>query len=218
MSIDKVKGTYLVGGALIALLTILSWFFLVSPRMSESGEIGERTAAAEAANVMSAKEVAALTRLKVGLPNERKVASALAVRFPPTADEPTLFREVVAAAVKAGIPEKSIIAVGPAAPILGGASSGVKLPAAAAPATGAAGAPAQAGVTAASGAQDLATMAISFNAEGNYVQMIKMLQNLEGMRRSFLITQVNLASADGGKFTIAVQGNMYVHRTVQDPG
>lgn len=223
MSFNKVKGTYLVGGALIALLTLLSWFFLVMPRMGESGEIGEQQAAAEAVNAKSAKEIVALNTLKVGLPTQRKVASALALKFPATADEPTLFRAVVAAALKAGIPEKSIIAVGPSAPIMGVGSSGAKLPAAgSAPAKGpapeaGAAAPVK-GATPATGGQNLATMTISFNASGNYDQMVRMLQNLEGMRRSFLITQVNLASAEAGKFTVAVQGNMYVHRTVTDPG
>jgi hypothetical protein len=59
-------------------------------------------------------------------------------------------------------------------------------------------------------------MAVSFNAEGDFKKMVAMLKNLEDMPRSFLITQVNLSS-DKGAFTIAVQGNMYVHRAVPDP-
>jgi Tfp pilus assembly protein PilO len=217
---NKIKQTYLIGGVAILLLALLSWFFLVSPRMAQASEIGEHRVAVEALNVKSAEQIALLTTLKNGLVKERTVAAALAVKFPPTADQPTLFRQIVTAAGQAGIPEKSITSLGPAAPILGSPSSGAKLPgAAAAPAAaedGDAAAPAKAAP--AKTAENMATMAVSFNAEGTFDQMVKMLKNLENMPRSFLITQVNLSTADKGKFTIAVQGNMYVHRAVPDPG
>jgi hypothetical protein len=125
---NKIKETYLIGGVVIVLLALVSWFFLVSPRMDQASEIGERQAAAEMLNAKSAKEIAALTTLKDGLVQERKISAALAVKFPPTADQPTLFRQIVAAASSAGIDEKNITSVGPAAPILGAPSSGAKLP------------------------------------------------------------------------------------------
>ena len=210
MSFNKVRETYLIGGVAIVLVAMLSLFFVVQPRMAKAGEIGDQRAAAEAVNVKSASQIVALTQLKNGLPGERLIAAALAVKFPATADEPSLLRAIVVAAGKAGIAETGIKSLGPAAPIMGVASSGAKLPSAgAAPATGAA--PAK-------DAQDLATMAITLNAEGSYTQMIALLRNLEDLSRSFLITQVNLSSAEAGKFTIALQGNMYVHRTVADPG
>jgi hypothetical protein len=212
---NKVKETYLIGGVAIVLLAPLSWFFLVSPRIDQAREIGENRAAVQALNAKSAKEIAALTSLKNGLVQERKVAAALAKKFPPTADQPMLFRQIVLAALKAGIPEKSVTSLGPAAPILGGPSSGAKLPGAgAAPATAGPGGIAAAPAT---GAENMATMAVSFNAQGTFPQMVKMLKNLEDLPRSFLITQVNLSSADNANFTIAVQGNMYVHRAVPDP-
>ena len=216
MSFNKVKQTYLFGGLVIALVAVLSWFFLVSPRIEKAGDIGEQQAAAEAVNAKSAAQIVALNKLKQGLPHEKEVTQALAVKFPPTADEPTLFRAVVAAAAKAGIAEKKIKSVGPAAPVMGGASGGgAKLAAAEAPAATDA-APAK-GAAPAKATQELATMAITFNAEGNFGQMVAMIQNLENMDRSFLITQVNLSSAEGGAFTIALQGNMYVYRPVPPP-
>ena len=214
MSFNKVRETYLIGGIVIALVVLLSFFFLVSPRMAQAGEIGEKQVAAEAVNQKSASQIVALTKLKNGMPEERKIAAALAVKFPATADEPTLLRAVVKAAGLAGIAETSIKSLGPAAPIMGVASSGAKLPTAgAAPATGAA-----ASAASAKGAQDLATMSITFNADGNYAQMVSMLAHLEALDRSFLITQVNLTSGESGKYTVALQGNMYVHRSVVDPG
>jgi hypothetical protein len=126
----------------------------------------------------------------------------LATKFPPTADQPTLFRQIGLAAKKAGITENNVTSLGPAAPILGGAAVGAKLPGAGA---------------GAKGTDNLATMAVSFNATGSFTQMVAMLTNLEDLPRSFLITQVNLASADKAKFTIAVQGNMFVYRAVPDP-
>lgn len=223
MRINKIKETYLIGGVAILVLALLSWFFLVSPRMAQASEIGERREAVEALNVKSAQQIASLTKLKDGMVKERAVAAALAVKFPPTADQPALFRQIVAAAGKAGIPEKSITSLGPAAPILGSpsGSGGAKLagagaaPAAPADEDGDAAAPATAAP--AKTAENMATMAVSFNTEGTFDQMVNMLKNLESIDRSFLITQVNLSTGEKGKFTIAVQGNMYVHRAIPDP-
>jgi len=206
---NKIKKTYLIGGFAIALLALLSWFFLVSPRMDQAREIGEQQAAAEARNASSERQIAALTTLKNGLVRERQIAAALAIKFPPTADQATLFRQIVAAATAAGIQEKNITSLGPAAPILGAPSSGAKLPVVATP-------PAN-GAAPVKAAENMATMAVSLNAQGDVTQMVNILKNLEDLPRSFLITQVNLSSADQGKFTIAVQGNMYVHRAVPDP-
>lgn len=218
MRINKIKETYLIGGFAILLMALLSWFFLVSPRMAQASEIGEHREAVEALNVKAAAQIASLTTLKDGLVNERKIAAALAVKFPPTADQPTLFRQIVAAAGQAGIPEKSITSLGPAAPILGSPSSGAKLSAAAAaPAAADRDGAAPAKAAPERTAENMATMAVAFNAEGTFDQMVKTLKNLENMPRSFLITQVNLATGDKGEFTIAVQGNMYVHRAVPDP-
>lgn len=215
MRFNKIKETYLVGGVAIVLMALLSWFFLVSPRLAQASEIGEHRVAVEALNVKAAEQVTSLTTLKDGLVKERKVAAALAVKFPPTADQPTLFRQIVDAAAKAKIPETSITSLGPAAPIMGTPSSGAKLPAAGAVPVG--GNAAGKAAASAMAAQNMATMAVSFNAQGDFTQMVAMLKNLENLPRSFLITQVNLSTADKGKFTIAVQGNMYVHRTVPDP-
>ena len=218
MRFNKITQTYLIGGVAIVLVAVLSWVFLLQPRVSQPGEIAEHQASVEAVNAKSAAQIVELTGLKNGLVNERKIAAALAVKFPPTADQPTLFRQILVAADKAGIPEKSITSLGPAAPILGAPSSGAKLPSAAPAAESADGSAAAAkAAPAKSGAENMATMAVSFNAEGNFTQMVAMLKNLEDLPRSFLITQVNLSSADKGKFTIAVQGNMYVHQTIADP-
>ena len=218
MRFNKVKETYLIGGSAIVVLVLLSWFFLVSPRMAQAGVIDEQRVSVETLNAKSVSQIAALTKLKDGLVQERQVAAALAVKFPPTADQPVLFPQIVAAARKAGIPEANITSLGPAAPILGAPSGGAKLPAAAAvPAPGEAGKPASATGTAANAATDMATMAVSFTAAGSFKQMVATLKNLEDLPRSFLITQVNLSTADKGKFTIAVQGNMYIHRAVPDP-
>ncbi|MGV8847481.1 type 4a pilus biogenesis protein PilO [Tessaracoccus sp.] len=211
MKLNKVKQTYLIGSFVIVVLTLLCWLFLVSPRMAQAAEIGDQQTQVQDQNAKSEAQIVKLTAMKDGLVTERQIASALEVKFPPTADQPTLFRQIVAAALAAGIPEKNITSLGPAAPVLGSASAGAKLPGASAT-PGATG-----GKGVAVGADNLATMSISFNATGNFDQMVAMLKNLENLPRSFLITQVNLSSGDKGNFTITVQGNMYVYRAVPDP-
>ena len=215
MKMNKVNQTYFVGVAIIAVVTLVVWFFLVSPRMAQAADIGDQQTQVEAQNVKAEGQIVKLNAMKDGLVKERQIAAALAVRFPPTAAQPTLFREILAAATKAGIPERNITSLGPAAPVMGAPSAGAKLPTVVAPAANApaANAPAVAAVP----VDNLATMSVSFNATGNFTQMVAMLQNLEDLPRSFLITQVNLSSGDKGHYTITVQGNMFVYRAVPDP-
>jgi Tfp pilus assembly protein PilO len=202
VTFNKVKQTYLVGMVAIVVMALVSWFFLVSPRMAQAAATGDQQVQVEAFNAKTQAQIAKLTTMKKGLVQERLVASALATKFPPTADQPTLYREIGLAAEKAGIKENNVTSLGPAAPVLGGVSAGAKLPGAGA---------------AAKGTDNLATMEVSFNATGTFTQMVDMLTNLEDLPRSFLITQVNLSSTDPAKVTIAVQGNMFVYRAVPDP-
>lgn len=205
MTFNKVKQTYLIGGVAILVLVLVSWLFLVSPRMAQADEIGAQRAQIADVNAKAKVEIAKLTTMKAGLGNERKRAAALAVKFPPTADEPELFRLIVAAAVKAGIAESNVTSLGPAAPVLGAATDGAKLPSAGAKTTGGA------------GTGNLATMTVSFNAKGTYPQMVAMLKNLEDLPRSFLIGQVNLSSPATGESTLDVQGYMYMYKAISDP-
>jgi Tfp pilus assembly protein PilO len=217
VKLNKVKETYLIGGLVIGLVALLSWFFLVSPRMAQAGEIGERTVATQEKNATSERQIVTLTKLKNGLVDERAIAQALARKFPPTADQATLLRQIMTAATAAGIPERNVTALGPAAPILGGSSGSAKLPGGGAtPATGDEG-KSSAATKPAAAAESLATMTVAFNAKGSFQQVVDMLKKLEDLPRAFLITQVNLSSAETNEFTIAVQGNMYVHRAITDP-
>jgi len=205
VTFNKVKRTYLLGMVVMVVLALVSWFFLLSPRMATAADIADQQTQAEAVNAKSSKEIALLTKMKAGLLQERAIAAALAVKFPATADQPTLFRQIVAAAAKAGIGEKNVTSVGPAAPVLGSPSSGAKLP----------GAGAAAGAKGDGGA--MASMAVSFNAKGTLAQMVAMLQSLEDLPRSYLIKNVDLASGETDSFTMTVEGDMFMYRAVPDP-
>lgn len=205
MTFNKVKRTYLVGVVAIVVMALVSWFFLLSPRMAQAAEIADQQTQAEAVNAKSSTEIAVLTKMKSGLVQERAIAAALAAKFPATADQPTLFRQIVAAAAKAGIGEKNVTSVGPAAPVLGSPSGGAKLPAAGT----AAGAKGDAGA--------MASMAVSFDAKGTFTQMVAMLQSLEDLPRSYLMKNVNLTSDKTDSFTMTIEGDMFMYRAVPDP-
>jgi len=121
--------------------------------------------------------------------------------FPPTADQPELFRSVTAAAATAGIPAERITTLTPKAPLLGSGRpvGGAKLPGKAS-------------------AADVAAQSVSMTIEGSYQQMPQLIANLERMPRAYLITSLSLsAGTTPGTFSTAITGDMFVMPPAKDP-
>jgi hypothetical protein len=123
------------------------------------------------------------------------------VKFPPTADQPGLFRDITAAAQDAGIGPGGVTSLTPTPPVEGGdeaaASSGIQV---GAPAAG------------------LARQTMAIAVTGSYDQTQHLLENLEQMPRSFLINTVELSgTAEGGAFTTTISGDMFVMAPAADP-
>lgn len=201
MKLTSPGATKLLGSIALVLLAGLGWLLLLSPQTSALAEARAEVATTKSQNDALRHLLVVLQGQQRHLSDTRVTATALAAKFPPTADQPELFRSVTAAAATAGIPAARITTLTPTAPLLlsGGPGGGAQLP----------GKATTAGV---------AAQSVSMTIEGSYQQMLQLIANLERMPRAYLITSLTLsAGTTPGTFSTAITGEMFVMPPAKDP-
>lgn len=199
MNLKSLSGTKIMGAIGLLLIVALGWQFVVGPKTAALSDVRAEITNTRDQNDVLALQLVTLQKQAAQLDAGRATAKALAAKFPPTADQPGLFREVTAAASDAGIGPKGVTSLSPTPPVVGGADpvTGVQLEAT--------------GLT-------LARQTVAVALQGNYDQTQRLLENLEQMPRAFLITSVALSGGgeDGG-YTTTITGDMFVMPPVEDP-
>uniref|UniRef100_UPI002B273E97 hypothetical protein n=1 Tax=Nocardioides sp. TaxID=35761 RepID=UPI002B273E97 len=130
-NLDKVALTKLVGGAIVLLVLVVGYLLVISPRMSEIDEIKAQTDSTRQNNRVVAMTIADLEQKKAGLEDRRKVAAALAERFPSSVQQSAMFADIRDAADRAGIADEDVTALTPTVPVAVGsvsADGGATLP------------------------------------------------------------------------------------------
>ena len=203
MNLRTPGGTKVVGSLALLLVAALGWLFVVGPETSALSEARLEVENISDQNDVLTLQLASLKRQQLELAPTRKAARKLAVKFPPTADQPGLFADVTAAAVDAGIGAQGVTTLTPTPPTIGGAD----------PVTGAVGAaPPPAGA-------NLARQTVTVSVTGGYDQTERLLENLEHMPRAYLVTSVTLGGGgEGGEYTTTITGDMFVMPPIEDPG
>ncbi|MCW2773503.1 MAG: hypothetical protein JWN91_1829 [Nocardioides sp.] len=209
MDLSTPTATKIAGSLALLVVVGLGWTFVVGPETSALSEARDDVTAIRDQNSVLAGELAELERQRNSLAETRQTARKLAVKFPPTADQPGLFEEVTTAAIDAGIGAQGVTNLTPTPPVIGPATAtpdAAAQPDAAAPADAAPGAA-------------LARQTVTVAVTGTYAQTESLLENLENMPRAYLITTVSL-TGDGvdGAYTTTITGDMFVMPPVQDPG
>ena len=202
MNLRTPIATKILGSLGLLLIAALGWLLALGPETAALAEVRTQTEDARAQNLVLGQQLVALQKQAEELGRTRATARALAAKFPPTADQPGLFREVTNAATEAGIGPKDVTALTPTPPTVGAVdpASGVQL--------------------AASGAgNDLARQTVTVSVEGDYAATEELLENLENMPRAYLVNSVTLAAGtSGGSFTTTITGDMFVMPPAADPG
>jgi hypothetical protein len=178
-----------IGSGGLLLIAGLGWGAVVGPSTGTLSDLREEVASTSAQNRVLEARLGGLQRQALDLSATRRTARALAVRFPPTADQPGMFLQVTTAASKAGIRPGEVTALTPTAPTFGTQ---------------------EAAASGATGAEDLARQTVTVGVEGSYLATQKLLGNLEEMPRAYLISSVNIASGTERSFTTTVTGEMFV--------
>jgi Tfp pilus assembly protein PilO len=194
-----------IGGILcLALIAGLSWMFLLSPRLGAAATLSEETQQIEVTNSSLENQIKDLEEKSKNLASKQEVAAVLAKRFPPTVDQRGMFEQILAAAASAGIPERNVEAISPAAPGSGGAG-GAAAPGGAAAAPG--------------GAAGNTSIALAVSASGSYQQLIRFINALERLDRSFLLTSVGISEdGEGSGGTVTISGTMWAAPNIPAPG
>jgi Tfp pilus assembly protein PilO len=203
MDLNTPTASKVVGGLSLLAVCGLSWVLVLGPETSALADTRAQIESARQQNQALTVQLSQLEEQRGELQETRRTARDLSAKFPPTADQPGLFKEVTAAAIDAGIGAKGVTTLAPTPPVIGSAAGGVT---AAAPAPG---------------SGQLASQTVSVSVTGTYDQTEQLLENLEHMPRAFLITSVALAGAGEGStgaFTTTISGEMFVMPPVADPG
>lgn len=209
MNLATPGATKLVGSLSLLVVAGLGWLLVVGPETDALAQVRAEVTTVRDQNAVLTSQLAVLEQQREGLATTRRDARRLAALFPPTADQPGMFEQVTAAAVDAGIGPQGVTTLTPTPPVLGTADP-------AAPAAEATTDPAAAPVT---GGQLLARQTVTVAVTGTYEETERLLENLEHMRRAYLVTAVSLAGgAEGGEFTTTITGDMFVMPPVVDPG
>lgn len=201
MKLRSPGATKLLGALALALLAGVGWLLLLSPQTSALAEVHAQVDTTRDQNDALRLQLIVLQQQQAQLEDTSAAAEALAAKFPPTADQPELFRAVTAAATDAGIPARSITTLTPTPPVVGSGdpAAGVQLPGA--------------GTTA-----DIAVQNVSLTVEGSYDEMRKLIENLEGMPRAYLINSLTLsAGTTPDTFTATIAGEMFLMPPAKDP-
>ena len=210
MNLGSARATKVVGALALAAIVAGGWLLAVGPKTDEISEVRTQIEETKDKNVALQQRLTKLQVQQKQLPATRTTARALATLFPSTADQPTLFKIVTAAAGRAGIPASKVSelsATAPSAVIEGGSTTGT----AAGTGQGTARLP---GATSAG----LAAQTVTITVQADYAEVQRLAVNLEEISRSYLITSLTLGmSATAGDYSATVTGLMFVMPAATDP-
>jgi len=212
MNLTKAKTTILIGSVALVLIGGLGWTLVLSPRQGDISDIKAQTVAAEAFNELQRRDLEALRLQAANLGAQQAYAEGLTTRFPTTAAQPELFAEVQAAAARAGLSDRSVIALTPSAPLPGTAAAGGAAPL---PPTAD-----SAGGVGTSVAPDVASMQLEVTVTGPYEALLVFIAEMENNPRAFLVSTVDVAAvgeAGTSSYTLTLTGAMFVLPPLTDP-
>lgn len=206
---NKAALTKAVGGAAVLLILVVGYLLVLSPRLSKVDEIKAQADSVAQNNQVITANVTDLRTKEAGLDKQRRIARALARRFPSTALQSDMFADIREAALQAGIRDKDVTALTPTVPATAdspAANGGATLP--------------QAGATAATG---MAQMQVSATVTGTRDQLRSFLAAMEKQDRSYLFDTAGLSPAGDGTtptaaaYTLTLTGSMFLLPPAPDP-
>jgi Tfp pilus assembly protein PilO len=201
MNLTSVVATKILGVVALLAITAGGWLLVLNPKTSELADVRTQIETTRGQNETLRHQLAKLEAQRKQLPATRATARALAVLFPPTADQPTLFKTVTAAAAQAGIPADDVTELSAEAPVAGtsGGSDKAQLPGE-------------------STDSDLAGQTVTITVQGDYDEIQRLAENLEDLPRAYLVSSLTLSvGADAGTYTATITGQMFVMPAAPDP-
>lgn len=199
MNLQTPAATKVLGALGLVLIVAAGWLLVVGPTTAALADVREQIEASRAQNQVLEAQLLTLQDQAANLDVTRETAAVLATMFPPTADQPGLFKQVTDAAADAGIGPKDVTALTPTPPAVGGVD----------PASG---------VQPTAPTDNLARQTVTVTVEGDYAATQELLENLEEIPRAYLITSVTLGGGSvAGRYTTTITGDMFVMPPAPEP-
>ena len=191
MKMNKVRATRIGGIVLVLAIAALSWFFLLSPRLSKAAEVSAQAAQVQTANLSLRNQYNQSLAQAQEAPQAAAEAQKLFATMPQQAELPQVLEQVSGAAEAAGIKTGDIRTIN------------ASIPAAVAPSVGDV-----------SGIK-LAQMVLTVTADAGRDKALTFLDNLQALDRAMLIKSSELQQAIGitGQTeaeNVQVVGSMFV--------
>lgn len=197
MNLRTAPATVAVGTAALLLLSLAAWLLLLGPVLGQISETETAQTEARDRNDAISLQLLSLRKQADELPTTEAVADRIAEIWPPTADQPEFFAEVVAAAQDAGIEADDITALSPGVPVVvvrDAEGNAV---------------PAEPGTEVVIDNRTVAVQTVTISATGGYEQVSRLLAGLETMPRALLTGSVQVTGAEEG-YTVNLSGTTFV--------
>jgi Tfp pilus assembly protein PilO len=195
---------------LIAAVFAASWFLLIAPKRSDAEALRQQKVSQDEANQRLQQQIVMLKAQNKDLPKQQARLAQIRVNIPQTPQLPSLIRNLSVSATKSGV---ELVSLAPAQPTVVPGSAPAAQPAAEQGAS-TTGQPADAQPATAA---PLLMIPISVTANGDYFEVEQFLNQLESLKRSFLVTgftldqEVDSANADAlGHIKIVVSGRVFM--------
>lgn len=186
----RVRLTVIAGILIIAVAALLSWFFVLSPRLTEASRLDQQAIDLETANLGLLNTYNRSLELAQQAPESAAQAQELFAAMPQQADLPGVLEKVTQAAVDAGIPAGAVETINTTIP--------TPLAAEEQSTTGVA----------------LAQLQIAVTAKGTKAQALAFLDNLQRLDRVLLVTSSRLAEepvqGNREQWAMQVTGTLFV--------
>ena len=191
MKMNRVRATRIGGIVLVLAIAALSWFFLLSPRLSKAAELSAQAAQVQTANLSLRNQYNQSLAQAQEAPQAAAEAQKLFATMPQQAELPQVIEQLSGAAQDAGIKTGDIQTIN------------ASIPAAVAPSAGDV-----------SGIK-LASMVLTVTADAGREKALTFLDNLQALDRAMLIKSSELQQAIGitGQTeaeNVQVVGSMFV--------
>jgi hypothetical protein len=197
---SQLERLWLAGGVLVVVLaTVVAWFMVVNPKLSEARDADARTVDAQTANLALNARVQKLRAQSDALSTIQDALRSVREALPTSADVDVFTRQLSADAAGAGVTVTSIVAASPV-PVVGSGK----------PVSGN-------GVAAQSVAGQLFSIHVSVVTDGPDSAQQKFLRAVQDGARAALVTATSVApssttgpNARTGRSTMTVEMNVFV--------
>lgn len=190
----------------VAVLVVFAagWFLMVKPQQSKSSDLRSQAATQQQSNQLLLTQIASLQAEQKNLPQQQLALQKFTTQVPNDAAEPTIIRQLSAAAAGAGVDlvsmtpgaASAVVAVTPVAPVPAATTA-----AAGTSTTPAAGATSLVPSTTAAG--QLVQLPITIGVTGTYPNVETFFQSLEKLPRALLVTGWSMCPDVTGSAAVA---------------